>query len=281
VNSAPHRFTSRADTIAFVACLLLSVGARAAPPQVQDSLASAIRATVLAPLLGLQQQAALVKGARARYGAVTAQRDSAVLVAQEVPALQEENQRLREVLSLAARLPRGHVSAEVLHQAAATDGFTLILGAGSEDGVRAMAPVVAAGGLVGVVRSVEPRTSVVMVWAHRDFRVSAMTLDGGVFGIVAPSGAAGPNTMLLELQGVPYRQDVAPGTVIYTSGLGGASGLYPRGIPIGRVLSVSEERAGWSRTFLVRPAVHPASVSHVIVLTARVADLGRAFGEAP
>ncbi len=235
----------------------------------------------MAPLLALQRQAELIKGARARYAIVAAQRDSALVEAQEVPALREENQRLREVLALAARLPANHVAAEVLHQSAATDGFTLVLAAGADDGVRPMAPVVAAGGLLGVVRSVEPRTAVVMVWAHRDFRVSAMTLDGGVFGIVAPSGAAGPNTMLLELQGVPYRQDVAPGTVIYTSGLGGASGLYPRGIPIGRVLSVSDEREGWSRTFLVRPAVHPASVSHVIVLTERAADLGRAFGDAP
>ena len=73
--------------------------------------------------------------------------------------------------------------------------------------------------------------------------------------------------MVLELRGVPYGEDLPPGTMIYTSGLGGSAGVYPSGVPIGVVLSVAEEQEGWSRTYAVRPVVHPASVSHVIVLT--------------
>jgi len=109
--------------------------------------------------------------------------------------------------------------------------------------------------------------------------VSAMTRDGSVFGIVAPRGSEGPATMLLELTGVPYQQHVAPGTVIYTSGLGGAIGVYPRGIPIGTILDVGDEQEGWSRTYVVRPAVPPAAVSHVIILTGPAVDVGRAFAE--
>jgi rod shape-determining protein MreC len=85
--------------------------------------------------------------------------------------------------------------------------------------------------------------------------------------------------MLLELTGVPYQQEVLPGTVIYTSGLGGASGVYPRGIPIGTVLDIGDEQEGWSRTYVVRPAVHPAAVSHVIILTGPALDLGTPFNE--
>ena len=118
-----------------------------------------------------------------------------------------------------------------------------------------------------------------MFWTHPDFRVSAMTRDGSVFGIVAPRGAEGPSTMLLELTGVPYQQHVSPGTVIYTSGLGGMSGVYPRGIPIGTVLDVGDEQEGWSRTYVVRPSVPPASVSHVIILTVSAVDVGTAFME--
>lgn len=222
-----------------------------------------------------------MKNARVRYTALAAQRDSALVAAQAVDALREENDRLREILALSRRIPTAHISAEVLHQAAPTDGYTLVLSVGREEGVRPMAPVVGAGGLVGIVRGVEGHTAMVNVWAHPEFRVSAMTLDGSVFGIVAPRGTAGPNQMLLELRGVPYREQVAPGTPIYTSGLGGSSGLYPRGIPIGQVIGVAEEREGWSRTYLVRPAVHPAAVSHVIVLTERALDLRRAFGDVP
>ncbi len=277
MSIAPDRFNTRRDTFAFGLCLLLSVALRMAPPPVQDTLASVITRSILAPFLTLQEQVLLMRAARTSYADVVAQRDSAFLSALEVKALEEENTRLRELLVLHQRLPVRHVAADVLHQAAPTDGLTLRLAAGARDGVLATAPVIARGGLLGIVRSVEPASAVAIVWAHPDFRVSAMTLDGEAFGIVAPHGAEGPWRMLLELQGVPYGVRVAPGTMIYTSGLGGGSGVYPRGVPIGTVLAVLDEQEGWSRTYLVEPAVQPAAVSHVIILTGPRVDLSGAF----
>jgi len=63
---------------------------------------------------------------------------------------------------------------------------------------------------------------------------------------------------------VAYRQLVPEGTTILTSGLGG---VLPRGIPIGTVVRAAGEAEGWERTYLVRPAVHPAAVTHVMILT--------------
>jgi cell shape-determining protein MreC len=63
---------------------------------------------------------------------------------------------------------------------------------------------------------------------------------------------------------VLYRQQVPAGTVIVTSGLGG---VFPRGIPIGVVIGPAGEEKGWGRTYLVRPAIHPAELSHVMILT--------------
>lgn len=279
MNLAPDSFSSRRDTLAFVICLLLSFGARLAPPTVQDAAATTFSHTVLAPFLFLQEQAEVIKSSRSRYAEVVGLRDSVVLRALSLPGLEEENQRLRDLLGLSERLQVRHISAEALHQASPASGLVTILSAGSNSGVRPKAPVVATGGLVGVVQSVSGDRSVAMFWTHPDFRVSAMTLDGSVFGIVAPRGSEGPNTMLLELTGVPYQQEVMPGTVIYTSGLGGASGVYPRGIPIGTVLAVGDEQEGWSRTYVVRPAVPPAAVTHVIILTGSALDLGTAFTE--
>jgi rod shape-determining protein MreC len=117
-------------------------------------------------------------------------------------------------------------------------------------------------GLLGMVRSVDPHTSIALAWTHPDFRVSAMVEGARVFGIVGarPGGRSGE---LMELRGVPYRDQLEPGTLVVTSGLGG---VFPRGIPIGTVQGVLSESAGWERTYLLRPAVHPAEASHVIVL---------------
>jgi rod shape-determining protein MreC len=150
-----------------------------------------------------------------------------------------------------------------------------VLTAGSSSGVRPLTPMVAPGGLLGVVRSVDPAYSVAVLWTYPDFRVSAMTLDGSVFGLVAPAAATSPETMLLQLTGVPYRDLVPPGTRLYTSGFGG---VYPRGIPIGEVMGVAREQEGVSRTYLVRPAVHPGAVAHVILLVAPELDVSAAFG---
>src|SRR5207244_37033 len=154
--------------------------------------------------------------------------------------------------------------AAVLHEALPTNRLTLIVSAGRRQGVKPLAAVVSPEGLVGIVSTVDAQTSVVVTWAHPEFRASAMAADGSVYGIVAPHGTEGPRTWLLELRGVPYRQLVPNGTVILTSGLGG---VFPRGIPLGTVVGVAGAATGWERTYLVRPAVHPSAVSHVMILT--------------
>lgn len=269
-----ERFTSRWDTVAFVVCLALAAVARVAPDGVQEVMAAGTRLTVLAPLLAIQHQAELFRTYRTRLTGVMADRDSMAMAAMDVTALREENDRLRELLALAPRLQTEFVSAEVLHQAGPADGLTLLLSAGSAQGIHSLAPVLAPKGLIGVVRSADRTHAVAIGWQNPDFRASAMTLDGEVFGIVAPSAAGGAGAPLLELTGVPFGQRVAPGTRLYTAGFGA---VYPRGIPIGEVIGEGRETEGLSRTYLVQPAAHPASVSHVIVLIGRVLDLTDAF----
>jgi rod shape-determining protein MreC len=114
-----------------------------------------------------------------------------------------------------------------------------------------------------------------MTWAHPEFRAGAFTEDGTVFGIVAPATVASASETLLELRGVPYRDSIVPGVRVVASGLGG---VFPQGIPIGTVMGVLREEPGWERTYLLRPASHPMSISHVIILTAQTdSSLGNAF----
>ncbi len=265
---APERFASRRDTLAFLICVLLAIAARVAPPVAQQTVASAITSSILAPFLAIQEQAVLMRTARTRVAQFVSARDSALVDSLQLFMLWEENNQLRELLSLSGRLPVQHVSAEVLHQASPADHYSLLLSAGRDLGIDSMAPVIAPGGLVGVVRSVGPGTSVAALWSHPDFAVSAMTADGTVFGILAPRGSAGPNTSLMELRGIPYREEVPVGSLVYTSGRGiRFGGVFPRGIPIGVIQAVAEESVGWSKTYIVQPAVQPGSLSHVVILT--------------
>jgi rod shape-determining protein MreC len=258
------RYGSRADTLVFIGCVLLSLAAMTLPERVREPLARVLRQTVLAPLLALEQQTARLSASLARYDAVVAERDSVALEATFVPELRSENARLRALLGLGPRLASGYVPAEVVRGAEPTSALTFVVSAGRKQGVKPLAAVVSPEGLVGMVSSVDLQTAVVVTWAHPEFRASAMAADGSVYGIVAPHGSEGPRTWLLDLQGVAYRQLVHEGTPILTSGLGG---VLPRGIPIGTIVGKASEEEGWERTYLVRPAVHPAAVTHVMLLT--------------
>src|SRR5207247_8159408 len=77
-----------------------------------------------------------------------------------------------------------------------------VVAAGRKQGVKPLSAVVSPEGLVGIVSTVDAQTSVVVSWAHPEFRASAMAADGSIYGIVAPHGTEGPRTWLLELLGV-------------------------------------------------------------------------------
>lgn len=284
MTTGAERYGSRADTLVFLGCVALSIVAMSLPAAWRAPFSEALRQTILAPFLALQETTETLKSSRAHVAALTAERDSAMLAAAFLPELRSENARLRSLLGLGQRLRTGYVPAEVLHQAGPTDPLTFVVSAGRRDGVKTLDPVVSPDGLVGVVSAVDDRTSVVATWAHPEFRAAAMAVDGSVYGIVAPHGSEGPGIWLLELQGVPYRSVVPESTLVVSSGLGG---VIPRGIPLGTVIGQVAEGERWERTYLVRPAVHPASVSHVMILTGTTSgagnlkDLFQAEGKSP
>ena len=114
-----------------------------------------------------------------------------------------------------------------------------------------------------MVSNVDPTMSEAMIWTHPDFRVSAMSEDASAFGIVQAHAASATTGYLMEMRGIPFRSQLKPGQLIVSSGLGG---VWPRGIPIGTVLSEISTAEGWARTYLLKPVVSPADVGAVMIL---------------
>jgi rod shape-determining protein MreC len=257
------RVDSRVDLALLAGCALLSLVAIVLPEDVRQPIASGLRRSLLAPLVALQSTAEHGRAAIAQHDAIVASADSLALRAMAVASLERENARLRKVLALGQQLRWGFVPAEVLHGRGLGEEFTVMLTAGASVGIKKLSPVIAPEGLVGMVLSTDPNTSQAIVWSHPDFRVSAMTPDGRAFGIVRPHMGSGASRYLLEMSNVPFRNSLAAGTLIVSSGLGGT---YPRGIPIGTVMQEDQTREGWARTYVIRPAVQPSDVTAVMVL---------------
>ena len=257
------RSGTRVDTVILAACLFASLLARVLPLDTRQAVAGPIRETFIAPLIRLQVQAERARGAFVSRDITAARLDSLVLRNAELREMELDNERLRSLLGLGARLRTGFVAAEALHRPEYGDAHTVIVTAGAAAGVVERSAVVAPEGLIGYVISVEQETSVALLWTHPDFGVSANSADGRVFGIIKPHQGPDVERFLLELRGVAFRDSLAVGTEIRSSGKGS---VFPRGIPIGTVVGDVTTPGSYSRTYLVRPMVMPADVTVVMVL---------------
>ena len=270
----PSRFSSRVDVVIFGACVLLALVATVLPARLREPTASALRRTLVAPLLRLQQGAERWRAAYQSTEREQLRQDTLALAAARVPALEGENERLRKLLGLGSSMKWGFIPADALSGRGRAEDFTVTLSAGSKAGVRERSLVVAPEGIVGLVQTVDPTMSLAILFAHPDFRVSAMSADGSAFGIVQPHVTSSSTTQeqafmrseryLLEMRGVPFRAALKAGAVVYSSGLGG---IYPKGIPVGVVLGEIKTPESWARTYILRPAVNPAELNAVMILT--------------
>ncbi len=116
-------------------------------------------------------------------------------------------------------------------------GKRLLIAAGSSDGIRLNAPVLSAGALVGAITELSPDTAVVTLLTDESSAVAAYSIRTGALGLVQ-SGEGGS----LAFANVTKDKDVARNDLVATAGssVPRLPSLFPRGIPIGTVTSVSQ-----------------------------------------
>lgn len=234
------------------------------PQNYQTPVRRVIQGTVLTPFIRAQSAMASQSARTSAMRELRAQRDSLLAVVAAQASLAEENRQLRELLGLQSRAAGSFVPAELVRVGTPGGESSFLLDVGREDGVVVGSPVIASGGLLGVVWEVGATSSQAIDWTHPDFRASAMTADGQAYGIVESRRGRYREEDRLALEGAPFHTDVEPGTRVVTSGRGG---VYPRGILVGTVDGVEDAEPGWRKSYVVRPAVRPAAATHVLVGT--------------
>jgi rod shape-determining protein MreC len=171
--------------------------------------------------------------------------------------LAQENARLRRLLGMRDELVPKSIGASVVTSLLAGQSRVIVVDRGSASGVRADMAVVAWGGAVGRVVSVDP-----------DFaRVRLLTdPNSGASGVIARSRAegmvVGRGAEPMEMVYVPKYADVVAGDRVITSGL---DGVFPRGFGIGRVALVGEP-VGASKSIRLEPEVDDRSIEEVLIL---------------
>jgi rod shape-determining protein MreC len=198
------------------------------------------------------------------------QLDSLVAVTTGHLTLADENRRLRALLGLQERIGTGWITANVVRPGTSGSESMFMLDVGSDQGVQRYAPIVSGQGIVGVVQEVYPNSATAMDWTHPDFRVSAMDATGIVYGIVRSRRGEFREEDRLEFDGTAFQARLEDGSPVVTSDL---SGVWPRGVPIGKVDGLAEADAGWRKSYWLRPMVEVGSVTHVLVGVSPAKDL--------
>lgn len=183
--------------------------------------------------------------------------------AQEVATL-EEMLRFRR----GARFPEDFdaVATQVIVQPQNVFRQEVVVAAGSSDGVRVDDPVLTPDGLVGSVAEVTPHAAKVRLLTDQQSAASAFVVDTGASGVVLH----GPSEALV-LDRVPKDQQVDVGDIVATAGsrVGEYESLFPRGIQIGVVTSVSQRDIDLYKQIQVTPFVDFDSLHELFVLVDR------------
>lgn len=261
----------RTQFLLAAACLLAGLFFYLIPAGPQQNIASGIRLTLLRPFVDIRSALSATRSMSREADMLRAQVDSLrAWVANNAPAI-EENRRLRVLIGLAPLVERSYRAVSVHRPGNLGSQSTVVLDLGHEQGVHGLSPIITADGLAGRVLEAHPSLSIGMDWSHPDFRASVMSEDGELYGIVGPEPAAFGGAERLILTGIPYFNVLEDGTLMVTSGRGG---VYPRGVPVGRIGGLAEVEEGWHRSYWVYPTVHPASVTHALVGVADTAGPG-------
>jgi len=151
-----------------------------------------------------------------------------------IEALTQDNLRLREMLALQqsrdGQTAGQTVSAPVISRQTGGWWQQLVIGKGSLAGVRAGQPVLAPGGLIGLVASVTPATATITLLTDPSSRVGVWLGRTKHHGLLTGVGTARPVVRFLDKD-----PEARPGDLVVTSP---ASTLVPPNLPVGVIQSV-------------------------------------------
>ena len=171
----------------------------------------------------------------------------------------EENRRLRRLLALKEAMPLETLSGEIIAREWGGWVRSLTVNRGRSDHVTRLTAVIAPDGLIGRVVDVRPGSSVVQVLIDPASTVGAHAVRNRTAGIVEgdPRGTMRFKYMARDGSGLQV------GDLVVTSGSGG---LFPRGIPIGRVRAIDDRGSALFHYAQLTPSVDFARIDEVLLV---------------
>ena len=178
---------------------------------------------------------------------------------QKLNALEAENARLRAMLDARAQVRDRTRVAEIMSVDANPFSHSLVIDAGTQDGVSDGQALVDADGVVGQVIEAGLLTSQAMLISDTDHALPVEVNRNGLRTIVVGTGKIDQ----LQLPFVVNNADIVVGDLLVTSGLGGA---FPSGYPVAIVQSVTRVPHAPYAQVSAKPSASLGQVREVLLI---------------
>ncbi len=148
---------------------------------------------------------------------------------QSLSSLQQENQRLHNLLKSAPHEEYDFVMAETLEAANDRIRGVVTINKGANDGVFEGQVVLSGGNIYGQVIAVTPLSATVMQLVDRGHTIPVRNQRDGERALASGTGRGG----VLEIKNLPANTKVREGDIFVSSGLGG---IFPADFPVAQVI---------------------------------------------
>ncbi|MBQ6394746.1 MAG: rod shape-determining protein MreC [Atopobiaceae bacterium] len=167
--------------------------------------------------------------------------------------------RLQDLLELKSTYQLKSTAARIISGSSDSWTSTVTIDKGTQAGLSIGMPVCSSTGVIGQIIECGPTSSVVRLLGDESSRIPAMVESSRAEGVLRGSVDG-----TLILGSVPVDQIVSEGDIIITSGLGG---MFPKGLPLGVVVSVERPTGALYYTVTVEALAAPENSEEVLVIT--------------
>ncbi|MEY4014636.1 MAG: hypothetical protein RLZZ290_1500 [Pseudomonadota bacterium] len=200
-----------------------------------------------------------IEALRVRVGALEQTQSEQAATTLLWSQLQAENQNLRALLNLKQANPGYGVVAEFVSARRDPLAQQVVLNQGADAGVQVGSPVLSAAGVIGQVSRVYPLSAEVRLLSDDQLRVPVVLARTGIRALTQGLGSHDG----FEVQYVNLAAEIQIGDEVLSSGL---DGLYPAGLPVGKVTAIIPGREGQFPRVLARPMATIGLQHQVLIL---------------
>lgn len=168
-----------------------------------------------------------------------------------------ENEEMKRLLGMRDTTTLKLKFSEVVYRVFSSTQGTLVINSGIMDGVERGMPVIAYGGFIGIVHSVDARYAVVRTLKDVNFKVVVKEQGSRYNGILRWNGSS------LKVTNLPKTAELNVGDRIVTSEI---SSLIPVPLTVGTVSRIINPEKGLLSDIEITPSAHLNGIEYVFVL---------------